>query len=108
MATRGWFARRWPLAGSVPAYRIHVVDETAIVDDEGRRQGLVSRQATPWPSCGRETKMRAVEKLPELLDMIIQETERLAETADDTASKIGAMIGTPRWPYRTRKWHRSS
>jgi hypothetical protein len=74
-------------------YRIHVVEETAIVDNEGRRQELIGKQATPWPSCGRETKMRAIEKLPELLDRIIQETERLAETAGDTASKIGAMIG---------------
>ena len=63
------------------------------MDDEGRRQELIGKQATPWPSCGRETKMRAIEKLPELLDKIIQETERLAETAGDTASKIGAMIG---------------
>jgi hypothetical protein len=75
------------------AFRIHVVDEMRIVDDEGGFQGLVSREQTPLPSCGRETKLRAVEKLPELLDMIIQETERLAETADETASKIGAMIG---------------
>ena len=74
-------------------YRIHVVEETVIVDNEGRRQELIGKQATPWPSCGRETKMRAIEKLPELLDKIIQETERLAETAGDTASKIGAMIG---------------
>jgi len=75
------------------AYRIHVVDEMGIVDDEGGWRELVSRQATLWPSCGRETKLRAVEKLPELLDMIIKETERLAETADETASKIGEMIG---------------
>ena len=75
------------------AFRIHVVDEMRIVDDEGGFQGLVSREQTPLPSCGRETKLRAVEKLPELLDMIIQETERLAETADETTSKIGAMIG---------------
>jgi hypothetical protein len=74
-------------------YRIHVVDEMTIVDDGGRRQELVSQQATPWPSCGRETKMRAIEKLPELLDKIIEETERLAETAGETASRIGAMIG---------------
>jgi hypothetical protein len=39
------------------------------------------------------TKLRAVEKLPELLDMIIPQTERLAETADETASKTGEMIG---------------
>ncbi len=74
-------------------YRIHVVEETVIVDKEGRGQELIGKQATAWPSCGRETKMRAIEKLPELLDKIIQETERLAETAGDTASKIGAMIG---------------
>jgi hypothetical protein len=79
-------------------YRIHVVDEMTTVDDEGRRQDLVSTQATPWPSCGRETKMRAIEKLPELLDKIIGETERLAQTAGETASKIGAMIGDTRAP----------
>ncbi len=75
------------------AYRIHVVDELRIVDDEGGPQGLVSRQATLWPSCGREIKLRAVEKLPELLDKIINETERLAETAGETSTRIGAMIG---------------
>jgi hypothetical protein len=75
-------------------YRIHVVEETVVVDNEGRRQELIGKQATPWPACGRETKMKAIEKLPELLDKIIQETERLAETAGDTASKIEAMIGS--------------
>jgi hypothetical protein len=75
------------------AYRIHVMDETVLVDEDGRRHELIARQATPWPSCGRETKLRAVDKLPELLDKIIAETERLAETAGETASKIGAMIG---------------
>ena len=74
-------------------YRIHVVEETVIVDNEGHRQALIGKQATPWPSCGREIKMRAVEKLPELLDQIIEVAERLAETAGDTASKIEAMIG---------------
>jgi hypothetical protein len=75
------------------SYRIHVVDETGIVDGEGCWQELVSRNQTPWPSCGRETKLRAVERLPELLDSIIKEAERLAETADETASRIEEMIG---------------
>jgi len=75
------------------AYRIHVVDEMGIVDDEGAWQESLSRQETLWPSCGRETKLKAVEKLPELLDKIIIETERLAETADLTTSRIGEMIG---------------
>ena len=46
-----------------------------------------------WPSCGRETKLKAFEKLPELLDKIIEEAERLAKAADNTTSKVNAMIG---------------
>jgi hypothetical protein len=80
------------------AYRIHVVDELIIADDENGRHHSVSKQVTPWPSCGRETKLRAVEMLPELLDRIIQETDRLAETAGKTASKIENMIGDPEVP----------
>ena len=75
------------------AYRIHVLDEMIVADDDGCRHHSVSKQATPWPSCGRETKLRAVEMLPELIDRIIRETERLAETAGETASRIEAMIG---------------
>jgi hypothetical protein len=82
-------------------YRIHVVDEVLTVDDDGTRNDVVGRQTTPWPSCGRETKLRAIEKLPELLDQIIQETERLAETAGETTSRIGTMIGDPRIPSAT-------
>jgi hypothetical protein len=74
-------------------YRIHIVDEMGIVDEEGRWRGIVTKQTTPWPACGRETKLRAVEKLPDLLDQIITETERLAQTATESASKIGEMIG---------------
>jgi hypothetical protein len=74
-------------------YRIHVVDSMGFRDDQGRWQEMATRQQTPWPSCGREIKLKAVEKLPELLDTIVREAERLAETADLTATKIGAMIG---------------
>jgi hypothetical protein len=74
-------------------YRIHVVDSMGFRDDHGRWQELATRQQTPWPSCGREIKLRAVEKLPELLDTIVREAERLAETAGATALKIGEMIG---------------
>jgi hypothetical protein len=75
------------------AYRIHVVEEVGIVDDAGAWQETVSRQETPWPSCGREAKLRAFEKLPQLLDNIITASERLAETADLTALKIGEITG---------------
>jgi hypothetical protein len=74
-------------------FRIHVVDETRIMDDNGSWCESVARVETPWPACGRETKLRAFEKLPELLDNIIKETERLAETAASAAVKVGAMTG---------------
>jgi hypothetical protein len=74
-------------------YRIHVVDETGIVDADGRWRRTLSKQTTPWPACGRETKLRAIEKLPDLLDQIITATERLAQSASESASKIGEMIG---------------
>ena len=80
------------------SYRIHVVDELTIADDEVGRHHAISKQVTAWPSCGRETKLRAVEKLPELLDRIIQETDRLAETAGETTAKIEGMIGDPELP----------
>jgi hypothetical protein len=73
------------------AYRIHVIDEVGIRDEEQASQGSISRQETAWPSCGRETKLKAFEKLPELLDNIIKESERLAETADATVSKVGEL-----------------
>jgi hypothetical protein len=78
------------------AYRIHVVDEIGIVDDDGDWQESISRLQTPWPSCGRETKLKAIDKLPELLDKIISETERVAATADETTSRIGEMLGDTR------------
>ena len=46
-----------------------------------------------WPSCTRETKLKAFEKLPELLDKIIEEAERLAQTSDATRAKVQEMIG---------------
>ncbi len=46
-----------------------------------------------WPSCPRETKLKAFEKLPDLLDKIIEEAERLAQTSDATRVKVEEMIG---------------
>jgi hypothetical protein len=74
------------------AFRVHVVDTTRI-DHADTTAVVIDRQHTPWPSCGRETKLRAAEKLPELLDRIIKETERLAEAGDETASRLREMIG---------------
>jgi hypothetical protein len=74
-------------------FRIHVVMETADLDDGSSPRTTLSQERVLWPSCNRETKLKAFEKLPELLDKIIEEAERLARTADDTTSKVNAMIG---------------
>jgi hypothetical protein len=75
------------------SFRIHVVTETAVVGDGSAPRTILSTEWTLWPSCSRETKLKAFEKLPMLLDKIIEEAERLARTADDTTSKVNAIIG---------------
>ena len=69
------------------AYRVHVV-ETTCIDRGDPIPAVINRQQTAWPSCGRETKLRAAEKLPELLDRTIKEAERLAEAGD--AGRVAA------------------
>ena len=41
----------------------------------------------------RETKLKAFEKLPDLLDKIIEEAERLTQSSEATRVKVDAMIG---------------
>jgi hypothetical protein len=74
-------------------YRIHVITETGILDAARCWQETTQRVETLWPSCSRETKLKAFEKLPELLDAIIASAENLAKTADETASQVEEMIG---------------
>ena len=74
-------------------FRIHVLTETSDHDDGSFPRTALSTERTLWPSCSRETKLKAFEKLPMLLDKIIEEAERLARTADDTTSKVNAIIG---------------
>ena len=61
----------WSLAfGRVNGtYRIHVVEERGREDNSygDNRATLVYGETTLWPSCDRDTKLRAFEKLPELL-----------------------------------------
>ena len=75
------------------SFRIHVVRETFEVDDGASARTTLGQERMLWPSCTRETKLRAFEKLPELLDKIIEEAERLARTSEATRVKVDAMIG---------------
>jgi len=75
------------------SFRIHVVRETVAVDDGASARTTLAQERILWPSCTRETKLKAFEKLPELLDKIIEEAERLAQTSEATRVKVDAMIG---------------
>jgi hypothetical protein len=76
-----------------PGYRIHVVTENGVIDAAGEWQETIERAETLWPSCSRETKLKAFEKLPELLDALTANAEALALTASETASKVEDMTG---------------
>jgi hypothetical protein len=75
------------------SFRIHVVRETVEVNDAASARTTLTQERILWPSCTRETKLKAFEKLPELLDKIIEEAERLAQTSEATRVKVDAMIG---------------
>jgi len=75
------------------SFRIHVVRETVAVDDGASARTTLAQERMLWPSCTRETKLKAFEKLPELLDKIIVEAERLAQTSEVTRVKVEEMIG---------------
>ena len=78
-------------------YRIHVSIVT--VRDTSEETGVpgtserLSEERVLWTSCSREMKLRAFEKLPDLLDDIMQSAESLLRTADLTAAKIKELIG---------------
>ena len=81
------------------AYRIHVLEKRCREDDQGYIDTVVNEERTLWPSCDRETKLRAFEKLPELLDKIISRVEKLAKTAEETAAKVKEMTGLGTIPF---------
>ena len=88
------------------SFRIHVLRETIAEGDEASARTVVGQERILWPSCPREMKLKAFEKLPELLDRIIAEAERLAGASDATRAKVEAMIGdeAPTESVRDRDW----
>ncbi len=76
------------------------------MDDETSARTTLAQERQLWPSCARETKLKAFEKLPELLDEIIEAAERLAQASDATHAKIKEMIGEegPVEPVQGRSW----
>lgn len=68
------------------SYRIHVLNREQYLEDNSWE--VRSEERTPWGSCSREEKLDAFQKLPQLLDEIINKAERLAKAADETAVKV--------------------
>jgi hypothetical protein len=75
------------------SFRIHVLRETIAEDGGALARTILAQERMLWPSCPRETKLKAFEKLPELLDKIIEDAERLAQASEATRSKVKEMIG---------------
>jgi hypothetical protein len=78
-------------------FRIHVaivtVRDTSEETGKAGTQAKLKEERILWTSCNREMKLKAFEKLPDLLDSIISGAESLLQTADSTASKIKQMVG---------------
>ena len=78
-------------------FRIHVgiltVRDTSEETGKPGSQQKLKEERILWTSCNREMKLKAFEKLPDLLDSIISSAESLLQTADLTATKIKQMVG---------------
>jgi hypothetical protein len=77
-------------------FRIHVaivtVRDTSEETGKTGTQEKLNEERILWTSCSRELKLKAFEKLPDLLDSIIAGAEGLLQTADVTATKIKQML----------------
>ncbi len=78
-------------------YRINVCIVTNRQNPEPSTEAVTSTRLNEerilWSSCSRELKLKASEKLPALLDIIIKNAEALLKTANDTAATIQEMLG---------------
>jgi hypothetical protein len=78
-------------------FRLHVA--TVTLRDSMQHPGgsetseRLNQEQVLWPSCSREMKLRAFDKLPELLDKIIKNAEGLLQTAELAAVRIREMVG---------------
>ena len=82
-------------------FRIHVAIVT-VRDTSGRfrQSGLAGEtegRTILWTSCNREMKLKAFEKLPDLLDSIIAGAESLMQTADRRRPR------SSRWSAKTKR-----
>jgi hypothetical protein len=77
-------------------FRIHVaivtVRDTSEETGKAGTQEKLNEERILWTSCSRELKLKAFEKLPDLLDSIIAGAESLMQTADSAATKINLML----------------
>jgi hypothetical protein len=70
---------------------IHVLDERVVVDDFWAEP--MPREFTiPWASCSRETQLRAIGKLPDLLGRIFREAEQLVGDAEEAACQMEEIL----------------
>jgi hypothetical protein len=78
-------------------FRIHVaivtVRDTSEETGTAGSQENLNEERILWTSCSREMKLKAFEKLPDLLDSIISGAEGLMQTAEVTSSKIKQLLG---------------
>ncbi len=82
-------------SGTLNEEEVVEILEGAASDTASGASGTLNEEQVLWPSCSREMKLRAFDKLPELLDRIVKNAEGLLQTAELTASRIKEMVGEP-------------
>jgi hypothetical protein len=75
------------------AFCIHIATVKFRQEDQSDSFQDGDWERTPWSQCDRESRLRAFEKLPSLIDEIVQEAQKLVAMGQETAARVKELIG---------------
>jgi hypothetical protein len=75
-------------------FQICVRTDVDIRDQDGRWGASISSEETPWSSCGRESKLKWVDALPDLLARLIDRAEELIATSEKGTAAVKDLLGS--------------
>jgi hypothetical protein len=81
-------------------FRIAVVVERRIevMDDRGYKDyRWKTISETPWAECPRDVKLETFQKLPELLEKLVEEAKKAQHNVSETQKTLREIIGPEKW-----------
>jgi hypothetical protein len=75
-------------------FQVCVRTDVDVRDQEGRWGASISSEQTPWSSCGRESRLKWVEALPDLLSKVVKRAEELIAVSEQGCAAVKDLLGS--------------